>query len=75
MFRYDRVNKCPGTCTCTVKGKGTYGSNLGAHEVSGGNVGVSKLFNQLGTLGSLSGGGAAENEGDFGFAQDCLDAA
>ena len=61
VFRYDRVS--------------TYGSDLGAHEISGGNVGVSKLFNQLGTLSSLSGGGAAENECDFWFAKDCLDAA
>jgi len=53
----------------------TYGGDFGAHKISGGNVGVSKLFNQLGTLSSLSGGGAAEYERDFGSAQDLLDAA
>jgi hypothetical protein len=53
----------------------TYGSDFGAHEISGGNVGVSKLFNQLGTLCSLSGGGATENERNFGFSQDLFDTA
>ena len=52
-----------------------YRGDFGAHEVSGGNVRVSKLFNQLGTLSSLSGGGAAENKRDFGSAQDFLNTA
>jgi hypothetical protein len=53
----------------------TYGILLSAHQVAGGNVGVAKLFNQLGTLGSLARSGTTEDESDFGIAEDFLYAA
>ena len=40
----------------------TYFGNFSAHEVAGRNVCVTKLFNQLGTLCSLTGGRATEDK-------------
>ncbi len=51
------------------RGSVTYFADLGSKEISGGNVSVAKLFNQLGTLSSFSGGGSSEHEGDFGVAE------
>jgi hypothetical protein len=49
-----------------------YLGDFSAHQVAGGNVGVSKLFNQLGTLCSLTGGGATEDKSKLGVSKDLL---
>jgi len=46
----------------------TYLSNLSSEKVSGRNMCVAKLFNQLGTLCSFTWGGSAEHKGNFGVA-------
>jgi len=50
-----------------------YLGDFGAHQVAGGNVGVSKLFNQLGTLCSLTGGRTTEDKSKLGVSKDLLD--
>ena len=52
---------------------GLYLGDFSAHQVAGRNVGVSKLFNQLGTLRSLTGGRATEDKSKLGVSKDFLD--